>query len=49
MTLAYRDALGIVEVRVDADGVAFVDGYAYFMDEDGNGYKVAMTALISVY
>lgn len=49
MTIAYSDALGIVEVRADADGVAFVDGVAYFTDEDGNDYKVDMSALVQVY
>ena len=34
MTVVYRDNIGMVSVDVDADGLSFVDGRAYFSSGD---------------
>lgn len=47
MTVTYRDELGYVQVKVDNDGVQFVDGYAYF-GNDEREYKIKIENLVSI-
>lgn len=49
MTVTYRDELGVVSVEIDKEyGVVFVDGRAYFTDENGTDYKVNILHLTSI-
>lgn len=47
MLLVYRDELGYVQVKVDDYGVQFVEGYAYF-GNDEREYKVKVENLVSI-
>ena len=47
MTLVYRDELGYVQVVVDNNGVQFVNGYAYF-ENDEREYKIRIENLVSI-
>lgn len=47
MILVYRDEIGHVQVKVDNNGVQFVDGYAYF-GNDEREYKIKIENLISI-
>lgn len=47
MTVVYRDKIGYVRVEVDNNGVAFVDGYAYF-GNDEQEYKIKVEDLVCI-
>jgi hypothetical protein len=47
MFITYGDELGQVVVEVDADGVSFVDGFAYFSDGSDN-YKIETARVVSI-
>lgn len=47
MTVTYRDELGYVQVKVDNSGIQFVDGYAYF-GNDEREYKIKVENIISI-
>ena len=47
MILVYRDEIGYVQVEVDNNGVQFLDGYAYF-GNDEREYKIKIENLISI-
>lgn len=46
--ITYRDEIGIVLVCVDASGIAFANGKAYFSDEEGNEYAIPVAHLVEV-
>lgn len=49
MTVTYRDELGVLALKIDDTyGVTFDGCKAYFMDEDGKCYIVAIEHLISI-
>ena len=45
--IIYRDDLGYAVVSVDADGVSFCDGFAYFYDGEKD-YKISASAIQSI-
>lgn len=45
--IIYRDDLGYAVVSVDADGVSFCDGFAYFCDGEKD-YKISVAAIQSI-
>lgn len=47
MILVYRDEIGHVQVKVDNNGVQFVDEYAYF-GNDEKEYKIRIENLVSI-
>lgn len=47
MTVTYRDELGYVQVKVDSNGIQFVDGYALF-GNDEREYKVKVENLVCI-
>lgn len=47
MILVYRDEIGYVRVKIDNNGVQFVDGYAYF-GSDEKEYKIKIENLVSI-
>lgn len=42
MQIKFRDSIGTSVVEVSANGVSFLDGFAYFDDVDEQEYKVPM-------
>ena len=47
MTITYHDGLGYVEVEVTADGIDFIDGFAYF--SSGNrDYKMLAERIVCI-
>jgi hypothetical protein len=49
MKIVYRDALGYVTVIVDESGIQFLNGTAFFSDEDGNDYMVEIENIVEIY
>ena len=47
MTLIYCDELGYVQVKLDNNGVQFVDGYAYFGNDEKDD-KVKVEHLVCI-
>ena len=47
MILVYRDEIGYARVKIDNNGVQFVDGYAYF-GNDKIEYKVKVENLVCI-
>ena len=47
MILIYRDEIGYVQVEVDGNGIQFVDGYAYF-GNDEREYKVKIDNIVRI-
>lgn len=46
--VSWRDEFGIYGVEINAWGIGFLDGYAFFNDLDEKGYKIPVNALIEV-
>ena len=47
MTVTFRDELGIISIA-DIDDIQFLDGKAYFTDENGTDFTVNAEHLISI-
>lgn len=47
MFVVYRDELGFVKVVVDNNGIQFLDGHAYF-GNDEDDYKINMNDVVCV-
>ena len=47
MLLIYRDEIGYVQVEVDNNGIQFLDGYAYF-GNDEREYKIKAENIMSI-
>ena len=47
MAVTYRDELGYVQVKVDSNGIQFVDGYALF-GNDEREYKIKVENLMRI-
>lgn len=47
MTVTFMDELGVISIA-DIDDVQFVDGKAYFTDENGTDFIVPCEHLISI-
>ena len=43
MKIVYRDDLGYVALECDADGVQFLDGFAYFSDASGEDHEIPIS------
>lgn len=48
MKIVYRDNLGYIVYECDADGIQFLDGFAYFADISGEDHKIAVSAIVEI-
>ena len=47
MTVVYRDELGYVQVKIDSNGIQFVNGYALFGNNERE-YKIKVENFVSM-
>ena len=47
MILVYRDDIGYVQVEVDNNGIQFVDGYAYFGNNERE-YRIKIEDVVCI-
>ena len=48
MQIVHKDDIGLLVTDVDNDGIDFLEGVAYFSDEDGREYQVLIQNIVRI-